>query len=124
VEILPTVSKRLQVAIIEAEQNYAEEHAGVVCRGPRGPIAGVLGTLAQRPEHVLKYCAARRQRESDAVVPLRSPSATFAQRRVALQHSCEYRFKIAERAADYRQSAATGWETEIARLSRELHEAP
>jgi hypothetical protein len=41
-----------------------------------------------------------------------------------LQHSCEYRFKIAERAADYRQSAATGWETEIARLSRELHEAP
>ena len=33
-------------------------------------------------------------------------------------------FKIAERAADYRQSAATGWETEIARLSRELHEAP
>ena len=25
VEILPTVSKRLQVAIIEAEQNYAED---------------------------------------------------------------------------------------------------
>ena len=46
-----------------------------------------------------------------------------AKTRRILRHSCEYWLKIAERAADYRQCAAAGWETEVVRLSGELHGA-